>query len=99
MKQIITESNDPPEVASPIGNKLVNAFDVIYTPGILTSRMDARLCMKDSSERPHAQKYPLKLKWIPAKIQSMIYPLIYWEPSRMTLALAVNNPTTGSAMN
>lgn len=62
MRQIITESSDPPDVAIPIGNKLVKAFDVIYTPGILTSKIDARLCIKDSSERPHAQKYPLKLK-------------------------------------
>ena len=62
MRQIITDSIDPPAVAIPIGNKLAKAFEVMYTPGILTSRIDARLCMKDNSERPQAQKYPLKLK-------------------------------------
>ena len=29
----------------------------------------------------------------------MMYPLIYWEPSRITLALAVKSPTTGPAIN
>ena len=62
MRQITTESMEPPDVAIPIGNKLVNALEVIYTPGILTSKIEARLCIKDSSDRPHAQKYPLKLK-------------------------------------
>ena len=62
MRQMITESIDPPAVASPIGNRLIKAFEVIYTPGILTSKIDVRLCMKDNSDRPQAQKYPLKLK-------------------------------------
>ena len=60
---IITERSEPVAVASPIGNRVAgNSLEVRYTPGTRTSVMAMILCRKDSSDRPHAQKYPLKLK-------------------------------------
>lgn len=73
-----TEMTDPDEVASPIGNKLSgNSVEVRYTPGIRISIIAMILCKKESSDLPMAQKYPLKQKWIPAKIQSHTYPRKY----------------------
>ena len=52
---------------------------------------DVKMCsmyngFKDIFDKEYAQKYPLKLKCIPAKIQSQIYPRIYCPPSTITLA-------------
>ena len=63
MRQIITDTREPVAVASPIGNNVSgNIFDVRYTPGTRTKTIAVILCMKDNSDLPHAQKYPLKLK-------------------------------------
>lgn len=70
---MITDNSDPQAVAIPIGNKLAgNSLDVRYTPGILTSKIEVMLCRKENSDLPYAQKYPLKLKCIPANMQSKI---------------------------
>ncbi len=68
---MITDNREPVAVASPIGNSVFeNSFDVRYTPGTRTSEMAMMLWIKERIDFWHAQKYPLKLKWIPANIQS-----------------------------
>ena len=76
--QIITDNKEPPVAASPIGNNvLVKYFDAKYAPGIRTKTIERKLCKNEMLDFPYAQKYPLKQKCIPAKIQSQIYPRIY----------------------
>ena len=72
---------------------------VRYAPGTRTSTTAVMLCTNDSSERPMAQKYPLKLKWIPAKKQSQIYPRRYQPPATATAASLVNRATALGAIN
>ena len=55
--QIIADSREPAAVASPIGNKVSGKNrDVIYTPGIRTSKIARILCIKESMDFPQAQK-------------------------------------------
>ena len=61
--QIITDTNEPNEVASPIGRSVVpKSFDIRYAPGILASTIADILCTNEIHDLPQAQKYPLKLK-------------------------------------
>ena len=62
---------------------------VRYAPGTRTSTTAVMLCTNDSSERPMAQKYPLKQKCTPAKQQSRIYPRRYGPPAATTAASCV----------
>ena len=76
--QIMTDSKDPVAVASPIGyNVAGKSFDIKKAPGTRTSEIAMMLCKNDSPDLPQAQKYPLKLKCIPANMQSQIYPRKY----------------------
>ena len=76
--QMITDMIDPVVVASPIGNSVsAKVTEAQYAMGIRASTMAATLCAKEIPALPHAQKYPLKQKWIPAKIQSHMYPRMY----------------------
>lgn len=69
----MTDSSDPAAVASPIGKSVsANIFEVMYTPGMRTRAMAMMLCTNESEDLPHAQKYPLKQKCMPAKRQSHI---------------------------
>ena len=71
--QINTESKDPIGAAIPIGNSVsVKYFDASHAIGILAKIIEIKLCIKDIFDKAYAQKYPLKLKCIPAKIQSQI---------------------------
>lgn len=71
--QMSTDKSDPAGAASPIGNKVsVKYLDAKYAPGMRTQTMDKALCKKEIADHPYAQKYPLKLKCTPAKIQSQI---------------------------
>ena len=73
MMQIITDSSEPAAVASPIGKSVSGkSFEVRYTPGMRTSAIAEMLWMNDISDRPQAQKYPLKQKCIPAKSASQM---------------------------
>lgn len=97
---MMTDTREPAAVASPIGKSVAGkSLEVKYTPGTRTSATAMMLCMNDSPDFPQAQKYPLKLKCIPAKMQSKIYPRRYCPPAAMTAASGVNSPTMLSAMN
>lgn len=75
MTQIMADKSEPLAVARPIGNRVVgNNTDATYAPGTLRVTVAIRLCIKEISDLPKAQKKPLKLKEIPANIQSQIYP-------------------------
>ena len=70
---MITENSDPHDVAIPIGKSVCGKrSDISHANGTRTSATARILCRNESPDRPHAQKYPLKLKWIPAKMQSKI---------------------------
>lgn len=71
--QMRMDTNEPVAVAKPMGNK-VRGYqrEARYTRGIRAVTMETTLCRNEISERPQAQKYPLKQKWTPAKMQSKI---------------------------
>ena len=70
---MITETREPAAVARPIGNSVPgNIFEARYTPGTRMKAIAIILCINESSDLPQAQKYPLKLKCIPAKTLSQI---------------------------
>lgn len=61
--QIIAESAEPKGAAIPIGVSVSEKkFAARYAPGILTSKIDVMLCIKEMIDFPSAQKYPLKEK-------------------------------------
>ena len=63
MMQTIAEKSEPHGAASPIGNRVSGKYtDAPQAPGILTSRIDARLDAKDSMAFSYAQKNPQKQK-------------------------------------
>ena len=67
------DSSEPAAVASPMGKSVSGkSFEVRYTPGMRTSAIAEMLWINDISERPQAQKYPLKQKCIPAKSASQM---------------------------
>ena len=69
--EINTESREPNGDASPMGKSdAVKNFDAMYATGILTARIEMQLFINGMLDRPHAQKYPQKLKFIPANTQS-----------------------------
>ena len=71
--QINTESKDPIGAAIPIGNSVfVKYSDASHENGILAKIIEIKLWINDIFDKAYAQKYPLKLKCIPAKIQSQI---------------------------
>ena len=66
-----TDSNDPAEEASPMGSKVSGKRrEASQQSGTRAQRMDSELWINGIMDRPQAQKYPLKLKWMPAKMQS-----------------------------
>ncbi len=55
--QITTERIEPNVEASPIGNSVsVKSTDAKYATGTRTSTIEAQLCIKETTERPQAQK-------------------------------------------
>lgn len=75
---ISTDINEPTVVASPIGNRVsVKYFDARYESGILAIKIAIQLCAKEIPDFFKAQKYPLKQKCVPARMQSHTYPCIY----------------------
>ena len=69
--QIIAESAEPSGAAMPMGKSVWGySFAARYAPGILTQMIEITLWIKEMIDFPIAQKYPLKEKWIAAKMQS-----------------------------
>lgn len=59
----MTEISEPNAVASPIGKSVSGkSLEAKYAPGMRMSKREIMLCRNDSSDRPRAQKYPLKQK-------------------------------------
>lgn len=68
---MIAEIREPSGAAQPIGYKVsLNHIDVRYAPGIRIIKMEIRLWIKEIPDFPMPQKYPLKTKCTPAKMQS-----------------------------
>ena len=73
IRQIITENSEPSGAAIPMGKSVsANLFESMYAPGTRTKIIDSVLCRNDNPDFSMAQKYPLKLKWIPANMQSQM---------------------------
>ena len=70
--QMMMETTEPVAVARPIGRSVIgNIVEARYASGMRAHVIEMTLWMNEISERPYAQKYPLKQKWMPAKMQSM----------------------------
>lgn len=69
--QITTDSSEPMGAAHPMGNRVSGKyFEASHASGIRAQTIERKLCKNEIFDSPYAQKYPLKQKWIPAKMQS-----------------------------